>query len=137
MFNPFRKQPPPSGPYYFVVSHDLSESTKQLAEDLIGAIGKTGILLTAIQNLERKVNTMSDAIDRIEREAQDLADNVPVIKQAIADLKTVIKDLQDQIAQGQLDQARLEAAATKLEQVDSDTDAIFAPETPAEPQSEG
>lgn len=92
--------------------------------------GDNSQVLNAINNLDRKVDEMSTNIDRIEKEAADLAEDVPVIKQALEDLKTLVSDLKSQVAQGQLDQARLDAAAAALEKVDDDLDAITAPEAP-------
>lgn len=90
----------------------------------------------AVKNLIRKVDVMSSNIDRIEKEAADLAEDVPVVKQALEDLKTLVSDLKDQVAKGQMDQARLDAAASKLEKVDDDLDALTT--TPAEePLAEG
>lgn len=90
----------------------------------------------AVKNLTRKVDVMSSNIDRIEKEAADLAEDVPVVKQALEDLKTLMSDLKDQVAKGQMDQTRLDAAASKLEKVDDDLDALTT--TPAEePLAEG
>lgn len=107
-------------------------------------------VLTTIKTLERKVDTMSSNIERIEKEAADAAENARLIRAAVEDLKLVaegmkteITALKDQLAQGQLDQARLAAAATVFEQADNDTDAVLAslnpssePETPAVPAPE-
>ena len=99
-------------------------------------------VLTAINNLSRKVDQMSSNIDRIEKEAADLTDDVAQVRTAIdglsatiSDLKTTVADLQAQVSQGQLDQARLDAAAAKLEKADDDLDAITLPST--EPPAEG
>lgn len=124
-FSKFRKQEVS----YTIVTLELSETTKCLLEQLIGALGNERVLL-AINNLDRKVTIMSSNIDRIEKEAADLAADVPVIKQALADLTTLVADLKAQIAQGQIDQARLDAAAATLEKVDDDLDSLTAP--PAE-----
>jgi archaellum component FlaC len=90
-----------------------------------------GSVLTAVNNLSGKVETMSSNIDRIEKEAADLTEDAGIIKQALTDLKTLVADLQTQVKQGQLDQARLDAAATSLEKVDDDLDSMTA--TPAPP----
>lgn len=90
-------------------------------------------ILIAINNLERKVDSMSSNIDRIEKEVADLSEDVGAVRNAVDGLKAVVSDLKDQVSQGQLDQARLDAAATSLEQIDSDLDAITATESPVEP----
>lgn len=96
-------------------------------------------------NLSRKVDIMSSNIERIEKEAADAAENVKLVKAAqdglgeiITGLKNEIADLKNQIAQGQLDQARLDAAATMLEKADDDIDALVLPPAPQpEPAPEG
>lgn len=96
-------------------------------------------------NLNRKVDIMSSNIERIEKEAADAAENVKLVKAAqdglgeiITGLKNEIADLKNQIAQGQLDQARLDAAATMLEKADDDIDALVLPPAPQpEPAPEG
>lgn len=100
--------------------------------------GADGSVLTAIENLNGKVDTMSSNIDRIEKEAADAAENVGLVRTAIEDLKAAsdamkaeIADLKAQVAQGQLDQARLDAAAATFEKADDDIDAIVLPGTPA------
>lgn len=79
---------------------------------------------------------MSTNIERIEKEAADAAENVELVKTAletlnttVTDLKGVVADLQAQLAQGQLDQARLDAAASALEKADNDMDALVMPPT--------
>ena len=67
---------------------------------------------------------MSSNLDRIEAAATKLREDVANVQRAIDALKAIVADLQEQVAAGQLDQARLEAAAAKLEGVDSDLDAI-------------
>ena len=101
-------------------------------------------LLTAINNLTGKVNVMADAIDRIEKEAADAAENVGLVRAAVEDLKTAsaamqaeIAALKEQVAKGQLDQARLDAAATVFEKADDDIDAIVLPAPSPEPTPEG
>lgn len=102
-------------------------------------------VLNAINILSRKVDTMASNIDRIEREASDAAENVKLVRAAVDDLigvitglKTEVADLRLQVEQGQLDQARLDAAASMLEQADADIDAIVLPPTPTpEPAPEG
>jgi len=86
----------------------------------------------AINNLTKGFEEMSSNIDRIEQEATDLTEDAVVIKQALADLKATVEDLKAQVAAGQLDQARLDAAAAKLEKVDDDLDALTAPTPPTE-----
>lgn len=95
-------------------------------------------VLQAIYQLSGKVDVMSSNIDRIEKEAADAAENVGLVRAAIEDLKAAstamqaeIAALKEQVAQGQLDQARLDAAATVFEKVDDDIDAIVMPGTPA------
>lgn len=95
-------------------------------------------VLQAIYQLSGKVDVMSSNIDRIEKEAADAAENVGLVRTAIEDLKAAstamqaeIAALKEQVAQGQLDQARLDAAATVFEKVDDDIDAIVMPGTPA------
>lgn len=87
--------------------------------------------------LNRKVDTMSSNLDRIEKEAADAAENVGLVRTAIEELKAAsdamkaeIADLKAQVAQGQLDQARLDAAAAAFEKADDDIDAIVLPGTP-------
>lgn len=94
--------------------------------------------------LNRKVDTMSSNLDRIEREAADAAANVEMVKTALDGLRTVseqmkaeIASLKEQVERGQLDQARLDAAAAKFEKADDDLDALVLPpagggETPPE-----
>lgn len=136
------------------VVHDIEEQGKLyfLLNALIGAYnrrtdvlakgtgnGNNSEVLTAINNLNRKVDAMSSNIDRIEKEAADAAENVGLVKTAldtlnttVADLKAVVADLQTQVAQGQVDQARLDAAASALEKADDDLDALVMPSTPTE-----
>src|SRR5215217_6837977 len=97
-------------------------------------------VLNAINNLDRKVTTMSSNIDRIEKEAADAAENVGLVRTAMEELKSAsaamqaeIKSLKEQVAQGQVDQARLDAAAATFEKADDDIDAIVLPGAPAEP----
>lgn len=102
-------------------------------------------VLNAINNLDRKVDTMSSNIDRIEKEAADMAENVGLIRTAIDEVKATseamkaeIAALKDQVAQGQLNEARLDAAAAVFEKADDDIDAIVLPSTPpVEPAPEG
>jgi chromosome segregation ATPase len=137
------------------VIHEVEEKSKLyfLLSSLIGAYNRrTDVLakgastdnsqvLTAISNLSRKVDTMSSNIDRIEKEAADAAENVGLVRTAIEELKaaseamqTEIASLKDQVAKGQLDQARLDAAAAAFEKADDDIDAIVLPGAPpAEP----
>jgi len=121
-----------SGNLYFLLNALIgayNRRTDVLARD--GADGSE--VLTAINNLSRKVDTMSSNIDRIEKEAADLAEDVTIIKAAQGELKALVADLKAQVAQGQIDQARLDAAATKLEQVDDDLDALTTSDTGGEP----
>ena len=90
-------------------------------------------------NLDRKVDTMSSNIDRIEKEAADAAENVNLVRTAVEELRTVagemkteIAALKEQVAQGQLDQARLDAAASTFEKADDDIDAVILPPAPGE-----
>ena len=99
-------------------------------------------LLTAINNLTGKVDTMSSNIDRIEKEAADAAENVGLVRTAVEGLGAIVTALKaevaaltEQVAQGQLDQARLDAAATVFEKADDDIDAIVVPKP--EPPPEG
>lgn len=126
---------------------ELGEDTRRFLDHLFKSDTSTGqkldAILTAINNLDGKVNTMSSNIDRIEKEAADAAENVGLVRAAvdglntiISDLKTEVAALKEQVAQGQLDQARLDAAATTLEKADDDIDAIVLPGTPA-PAPEG
>lgn len=107
--------------------------------------GDNSEVLTAINNLSRKVDVMSSNIDRIEKEAADAAENVGLVRTAIEELKATssqmqaeIAALKEQVAQGQLDQARLDAAAAAFEKADDDLDAIVLPPAPpAEPTPGG
>ncbi|HEX7333427.1 MAG TPA: hypothetical protein VF290_18125 [Pyrinomonadaceae bacterium] len=90
-----------------------------------------------IFELNRKVETMSSNIDRIEKEAADAAENVGLVRAAletlnttVTELKSTVADLKQQVAQGQLDQARLDAAAAALEKADEDMDALVLPPAP-------
>lgn len=125
---------------------ELGEDTRRFLERLFKSDTSTGqkldAILTAINKLDGKVNTMSSNIDRIEKEAADAAENVALVRTAletlnttVTELKGVVADLQQQVAQGQLDQARLEAAATKLEKADDDIDALVLPPPPPEPEA--
>lgn len=100
--------------------------------------------LEAINNLTGKVDTMSSNLDRIEKEAADAAENVGLVRTAVEELKAAsaamqaeIAALKEQVAQGQVDQARLDAAAATFEKADDDIDAIVLPGTPTEPPVEG
>lgn len=100
-------------------------------------------ILTALQTLDRKVDAMSSNIERIEKEAAELAEDVTQVRAAIdglkasqAELQALVTSLQERVAKGQIDQARLDAAATVLEKVDDDLDAITLPGTPT-PTPEG
>lgn len=134
------------------VIHDIEETSKLyfLLNAFIGAYnrrtdalakgsngGNNSDVLTAINKLDRKVDTMSSNIDRIEKEAADAAENVNLVRTAIEDLKTIteamkteIADLKQQVAQGQVDQARLDAAAATFEKADDDLDALILPPAP-------
>ena len=105
---------------------NLDEVLRLIAAGLKGGSNNTEVL-TAINNLNRKVDTMSSNIDRIEKETADLAEDVTAVRTAVEGLKTLVADLKSQVAQGQIDQARLDAAATSLEKIDDDLDAITAP----------
>lgn len=93
-------------------------------------------------DLNRKVDAMSSNIERIEKEAADAAENVGLIRTAMEELKSVseamkteIAALKEQVAQGQLDQTRLDAAAATFEKADDDIDALVLPSSlPSEPE---
>jgi methyl-accepting chemotaxis protein len=109
-----------------------------------GGSGDNSQVLTAINNLIGKVDTMSSNIDRIEKEAADAAENVGLVRTAIEDLKSAsaamqaeIASLKDQVAKGQVDQARLDAAAATFEKADDDIDAIVLPTPPTDTPAEG
>lgn len=122
------------------LTSNLDELLRLIADALKShGSGNNLEVLTAINNLDRKVDTMSSNIDRIEKEAADAAENVGLVRTAldtlnttVSELKIVVADLQSQVAQGQVDQARLDAAAAKLEQADVDLDALVLPPTPTE-----
>lgn len=104
--------------------------------------GDSTEVLAAIQQLDRKVDTMSSSIDRIEKEAKDAAENVGLVRTAVENLKTVseemkteITSLREQLAKNQLDDARLAEAAATFEKADDDMDAIVLP--PAPPEGSG
>lgn len=126
---------------------ELGEQTRKFLDNLIKPGASTeqkfDAILTAINNLDGKVNTMSSNIDRIEKEAMDAAENVGLVRAAletlnttVSELKTTVADLRKQVEQGQLDQTRLDAAASALEKADDDLDALVLPPTP-EPSPEG
>lgn len=129
------------------LSGNLDEVLRLLIDTLESRGGNNSEVLTVINNLERKVDSMSSNIDRIEKEAADAAENVGLVRTAIEELKAAsasmqaeIASLKEQVAQGQLDQARLDAAAATFEKADEDIDAIVLPSTPpppAEPPVEG
>jgi chromosome segregation ATPase len=110
--------------------NDVEAKLEQLASGISQA-------LTAINNLNGKVDIMSSNIDRIEKEAADAAENVGLIRTAVEDLRTTsaamqaeIAALKEQVAQGQVDQARLDAAAAIFEKADDDIDALVLPGDP-------
>lgn len=74
-----------------------------------------------------RLKKMSSTLDRIEKGAAALAEDVENVKKAVGELKTLVSDLQVQVASGTVDAARLDAAATKLEGIDSDLDSITNP----------
>lgn len=128
-----------SQPQQLEITHRLSDGTKRFLRDLALEITHNNdtIVLTAIQNLERKVDKMSSNIDRIEKEAADAAENVNLVRTAVEELRTTsaamqaeITALKEQVAQGQVDQARLDAAAAIFEKADDDLDAIVLPGAP-------
>lgn len=96
--------------------------------DIQGKLLKLPAVLKALNNLNGKVDTMSSNIDRIEKEVAEIGADVTVVRDAVGGLKTVIADLKEQVAKGQVDQTRLDAAAASLEKIDDDLDAITAPE---------
>lgn len=115
----------------------LVEEVRRNAERYAIIISELQALNRSLKTLERKVNVMSSNIDRIEKEAQDAAENVELVRTAldalnttVTDLKGVIEDLKAQLTQGQLDQARLDAAAAALEKADDDLDALVMPPAP-------
>lgn len=123
-----------------VLTH-LETTLNRLATTMSG--GDNSQVLTSINNLSRKVDVMSSNIDRIEKEAADAAENVGLVRTAIEELKSAsaamqeeIASLKDQVVKGQLDQARLDAAAAMFEKADEDIDAIVLPGTPTEPPAE-
>lgn len=136
MLNPFQSMADKiheirkAGNLYFLVNPLIGAYNRRT--DVLAKLngGDNSQILIAINNLDRKVDKMSSNIDRIEKEAADLAEDVPVIKQALEDLKTLVSDLKSQVAQSQLDQARLDVAAATLEKVDDDLDALTAPVAP-------
>ena len=105
----------------------------------IGLIDKRSTTIHGlIFDLKGILETMSSNIDRIEKEAADAAENVGLVRTAVEELKatseamkTEIAALKEQVAKGQLDQARLDAAASVFEKADEDIDAIVLPGTPA------
>lgn len=123
---------------YFLINAFIgayNRRTDMLAKG--GSGGDNSEVLTAINNLSRKVDTMSSNIDRIEKEAADIAEDVGLVKTAldtlngtVSELKAVVADLQAQVTQGQVDQARLDAAAASLEKADDDLDALVLPGAP-------
>lgn len=94
-------------------------------------------VLHAIDQLDRKVDTMSSNLDRIEKEAADAAANVELVRTAMEGLKAVSEEmkteiaaLKEQVAKGQIDNERLAAAAATFEKADEDIDAIVMPPAP-------
>lgn len=143
MMDRFRKPQTPQTQYF-----EFGKEAVSKIDELIKAVKAHGDsqVLTAINNLDRKVDKMSSNLDRIEKEAADMAENVGLIRTAVEDLKaveTAMKDeiaaLKEQVAKGQLDQARLDAAAAVFEKADDDIDAIVLPTTPppVDPAPEG
>ena len=97
-----------------------------------------------IFDLTGKVDSMSTNIDKIEKAAAALAEDVGLVKTAVTDLRTAsdamkaeIASLKEQIAQGALDQTRLDAAAATLTKVDEDLDAVVLPPAPPPAPVEG
>src|SRR6185503_10270881 len=125
------------GSLYFLLNAFIGAYNRRTDILAKGTTGDNSEVLTAINNLTRKVDQMSSNIDRIEKEAADAAENVGLIRTAVEELKTAsaamqaeIASLKDQVAKGQLDQARLDAAAATFEKADDDIDAIVLPGTP-------
>lgn len=123
-----------NGNLYFLLNAFIGAYNRRT--DAMGTGGNEAVL-TAINNLSRKVDQMSSNLDRIEKEAADAAENVGLIRTAVedlraasADMKAEIASLKEQVAQGQLDQARLDAAAATFEKADDDIDAIVLPAAP-------
>lgn len=127
------RREPDSSTLYLAIREGgtLDKRLREITAALNGPNSNNSEVLTAINNLDRKVSTMSSNIDRIEKEAADLAEDVTAVRTAVDDLRTLVTDLQAQVAQGQLDQARLDAAAAALEKVDDDLDAITGTTPPA------
>lgn len=86
-------------------------------------------IVTRQLTIRQEIRAMSNAVDRVEAGTTKLVEDAGNVQRVVADLKTVVSDLQAQIAAGQLDQDRLNAAAAKLEQADTDLDAV-APDVP-------
>lgn len=131
-----------AGNLYFLLNAFIGAYNRRTdAMERVMERGGNEAVLTAINNLDRKVDQMSSNIDRIEKEAADAAENVGLVRTAVEGLqaasdamKTEIASLKEQVAQGQLDQARLDAAAATFEKADDDIDAIVLPSAPpAEP----
>ena len=123
------------------ITHRLSDGTKKLLREIFTRSQGNSEVLSAINNLDRKVDHMSSNIDRIEKEAADAAENVGLVRTAVEELKTAsaamqaeIASLKEQVAKGQVDQARLDAAAATFEKADDDIDAIVLPGTPPSPE---
>lgn len=120
--------------------------------DMLSPLGSApatlGLMETRLENihglifeLNGKADKMSSNLDRIEKEAADAAENVALVRTAVEELKTTsaamqaeITALKEQVAQGQIDQERLDAAASVFEKADEDIDAIVLPETPPNPE---
>lgn len=136
--NPFNRT------QHFEFGRDAALQIDRLIKAIEDSVQLSQVLI-AINNLDRKVDKMSSNLDRIEKEAADAAENVGLIRTAVEELNaasTAMKDeivaLKEQVAKGQLDQARLDAAAAVFEKADEDIDAIVLPPTPAsEPTPEG
>lgn len=136
--NPFNRT------QHFEFGRDAALQIDRLIKAIEDGVQLSQVLI-AINNLDRKVDKMSSNLDRIEKEAADAAENVGLIRTAVEELNaasTAMKDeiaaLKEQVAKGQLDQARLDAAAAVFEKADEDIDAIVLSPTPApEPTPEG
>lgn len=132
------------GALYFLLNSLIGAYNRRTDVLAKGTGNDNSQVLQAINNLNRKVDTMSSNIDRIEKEAADMAENVALVRTAldglnttITDLRGLVADLQAQVAQGQLDQARLDAAAATLEKADEDIDALVLPAPPPAAPVEG
>lgn len=126
MFQSFRKHHPPSGPYYLVVTHELSETTTGLIEDLIGTIGRNNgelaLIAQQLTTLEGKVDTLmatqEERLQAIQAGLAGVADGVNTLQQQVADLKASNPALDDEIS---AIEATVKGIADDINGVTSDT----------------